>query len=70
MPGEHASAELLGALSGLLGSVDAVPLSLDVPDVVDARRIRTDIITQLSDDYREVDQGLLDGFWKSLEIKL
>ena len=28
------------------------------------------IITQLSDDYREVDQGLLDGFWKSLEIKL
>ncbi len=49
MPGEHASAELLGALSGLLGSVDAVPLSLDVPDVVDARRIRTDIITQLSD---------------------
>jgi len=49
VPGEHASAELLGALSGLLGSVDAVPLSLDVPDVVDARRIRTDIITQLSD---------------------
>lgn len=28
------------------------------------------IITQLSDDYRDVDQGLLDMFWKTLEIKL
>lgn len=28
------------------------------------------IITQLSDDNRDVDQALLDGFWKSLQIKL
>ena len=49
MPGEHASAELLGALSGLLGNVSAAPLSLDVPDVAAARRTSADIITQLSD---------------------
>ncbi|GAA3511673.1 dynamin family protein [Aeromicrobium panaciterrae] len=49
MPGEHASAELLGALSGLLGNVSAVPLDLDLPEVADARRIRADIVTQLSD---------------------
>ncbi len=49
MPGEHASAELLGALSGLLGNVSATPLALDVPDVADARRIRADIMSQLSD---------------------
>lgn len=49
MPGEHASAELLGALSGLLGNVNAAPLALDVPGVVDARGVRADISTQLSD---------------------
>ncbi len=49
MPGEHASAELLGALSGLLGNVSAAPLALDVDGVVEARRIRADIVTQLSD---------------------
>src|SRR5688572_25886046 len=49
VPGEHASAELLGALSGLLGNVNGAPLALDVPGVVDARRIRADISTQLSD---------------------
>lgn len=49
MPGEHASAELLGALSGLLGNVSAAPLALDVPDVAEARRIRADIVSQLSD---------------------
>ncbi len=49
MPGEHASAELLGALSGLLGNVSAAPLALDVPDVVEARLIRADIVSQLSD---------------------
>ncbi|MDR7086465.1 energy-coupling factor transporter ATP-binding protein EcfA2 [Aeromicrobium panaciterrae] len=49
MPGEHASAELLGALSGLLGNVNAAALALDVPGVVDARRVRADIATQLSD---------------------
>lgn len=49
MPGEHASAELLGALSGLLGNVNGAPLALDVPGVVDARRVRADISTQLSD---------------------
>lgn len=49
MPGEHASAELLGALSGLLGNVNGAPLALDAPGVVDARRIRADISTQLSD---------------------
>ncbi len=49
VPGEHASAELLGALSGLLGNVNGAPLALDVPGVVDARRVRADISTQLSD---------------------
>ncbi len=49
MPGEHASAELLGALSGLLSNVRATPLRLDIPGAVDARRIRTDVVTQLSD---------------------
>ncbi|MEO6604908.1 MAG: GTPase domain-containing protein [Aeromicrobium sp.] len=49
MPGEHASAELLGALSRMLGKVSAASLALDVPDVVEARRIRADIISQLSD---------------------
>ncbi len=49
MPGEHASAELLGALSGLLGNVSAAPLALDVDGVAGARRIRAEIATQLSD---------------------
>jgi hypothetical protein len=28
------------------------------------------IITQIADDYRDIDQALLDGFWKSLQLKL
>lgn len=28
------------------------------------------IITQLADDYRDIDQAILDGFWSSLSLKL
>lgn len=49
MPGEHASAELLVALSALLGNVRSAPLRLDVPGTADARRIQGEIVNQLSD---------------------
>ena len=49
MPSEHASAELLGALSRLLTDVTAAPLGLEVPGVSDARSTRAEIVDQLSD---------------------
>jgi len=49
VPGEHASAELLGALSRLLGDVTAAPLPFDIPGVSDARRMKADMVNQLSD---------------------
>lgn len=49
MPSEHASAELLGALSRLLTDVTAAPLGLEVPGVGPARTARAEIVDQLSD---------------------
>ena len=49
MPGEHASAELLGALSKLLAEVQHVSLGLDVPGVDEARRQRSEVEDQMSD---------------------
>lgn len=49
MPSEHASAELLGALSRLLTDVTAAPLSLEVPGADAARTQQAEIIDQLSD---------------------
>lgn len=49
MPSEHASAELLGALSRLLTDVTAAPLDLEVPGAVDVRATRAEIVDQLSD---------------------
>lgn len=49
MPSEHASAELLGALSRLLTDVTGAPLALEVPGVADARTARAEMVDQLSD---------------------
>lgn len=49
MPSEHASAELLGALSKLLGEVDQASLLLETPSVVEARQARAAVLDQLSD---------------------
>jgi len=49
LPGEHASAELLGALSKLLAEVQHVSLGLDVPGVDEARRQRSEVEDQMSD---------------------
>lgn len=49
MPSEHASAELLGALSRLLTDVTAAPLGLEVPGVSAVRTTRAEIVDQLSD---------------------
>ena len=49
MPSEHASAELLGALSKLLGEVDQASLLLETPSVAEARRTRAAVLDQLSD---------------------
>ncbi len=49
VPGEDASTELLGALVRLLGDVSVAPLTLDVPGVADTRRVRAEIVNQLSD---------------------
>lgn len=49
MPSEHASAELLGALSRLLTDVTAAPLDLEVDGAPAARGTRAEIVDQLSD---------------------
>ncbi|WP_286689793.1 MULTISPECIES: dynamin family protein [unclassified Aeromicrobium] len=49
MPSEHASAELLGALSKLLTDVTAAPLALEVPGVDEVRSTRAEMVDQLSD---------------------
>jgi hypothetical protein len=49
VPGDHASAELLAAMSSLLLSVRDVPLDLETPDAARARSIKSDVVDQLSD---------------------
>ncbi|MET1037240.1 MAG: dynamin family protein [Aeromicrobium sp.] len=49
MPGDHASAELLAAMSSLLLNVRDVPLHLDAPDVEAARHTQRAVTDQLSD---------------------
>ncbi|MEO6473249.1 MAG: dynamin family protein, partial [Aeromicrobium sp.] len=49
MPSEHASAELLGALSKLHGQVQQASLRLATPTVVDARKTQAEVLDQLSD---------------------
>ena len=49
MPSEHASAELLGALSKLLTEVTAAPLDLQLPGADDVRGRRAEVVDQLSD---------------------
>lgn len=49
MPGEHASAALLGALSKLLAELQHVSLRLEVPGVQEARRRRAEVQDQMSD---------------------
>jgi hypothetical protein len=49
VPGDHASAELLAAMSSLLLSVRDVPLELEADGVERARSIKSDVVDQLSD---------------------
>lgn len=49
MPGDHASAELLAAMSSLLLGVRDVPLDLDAEGAARARSIKSDVVDQLSD---------------------
>ncbi|MGJ9414334.1 ABC transporter [Aeromicrobium sp. CF4.19] len=49
MPSEHASAEMLGALSRLLSAVNSLDLSLDLPGSDEVRETRDEIADQLSD---------------------
>jgi hypothetical protein len=49
VPGDHAPAELLAAMSSLLLSVRDAPLALDAPGVEQARRTQSDVVDQLSD---------------------
>jgi energy-coupling factor transporter ATP-binding protein EcfA2 len=49
VPSEHASAELLGAMSKLLTEVRATQLTLDAPGVGEARRVQAEVVDQLSD---------------------
>ncbi len=49
MPGDHAPAELLAAMSSLLLSVRDAPLDLETEGVEKARRIQSDVVDQLSD---------------------
>jgi hypothetical protein len=49
VPSEHASAELLGAMSKLLIEVRDVPLRLDAAEVGEIRRIQAEVVDQLSD---------------------
>jgi len=49
VPGDHASAELLAAMSSLLLSVRDVPLQLDTDGVVDVRAVKSEVVDQLSD---------------------
>ncbi|MCL8251532.1 MULTISPECIES: dynamin family protein [Aeromicrobium] len=49
MPGDHAPAELLAAMSSLLLSVRDAPLDLQAEGVERARRTRSDVVDQLSD---------------------
>lgn len=49
MPSEHASAQMLGALSRLLSAINATELRLDVPGADDARELRAEVADQLSD---------------------
>jgi len=49
VPGDHASAELLAAMSSLLLSVRDAPLQLQTDGVEDVRTIKSDVVDQLSD---------------------
>jgi energy-coupling factor transporter ATP-binding protein EcfA2 len=49
VPSEHASAELLGALSRLLTDVTAAPLDLEVEGAAAVRSTRAEVVDQLSD---------------------
>ena len=49
VPGEHASAELLGALSKLHGQVEQASLLLETSSVVEARQTQAAVLDQLSD---------------------
>ena len=49
MPSEHASAQMLGALSRLLTDVSQAPLGLEVTGVDEVRRTRDEAVDQLSD---------------------
>ena len=49
MPSEHASAELLHALSKLLGQVQQASLRLETPAVAGARETQSAVVDQLSD---------------------
>ncbi|MGZ5409736.1 MAG: dynamin family protein, partial [Aeromicrobium sp.] len=49
MPGEHASAALLGALSKLHREVEQASLRLESPTVGVTRQIKADVLDQLSD---------------------
>ncbi len=49
MPGDHASAELLAAMSSLLLSVRDASLTLDAPDVKTVRETQAEVVDQLSD---------------------
>lgn len=49
MPSDHASAELLGALSKLHGRLDQSSLRLDTPAAAKARITRAEVLDQLSD---------------------
>lgn len=49
MPSEHASVELLGALSRLHGRIEAASLRLETPLAAKARITRSEVLDQLSD---------------------
>jgi hypothetical protein len=49
VPGDHASAELLAAMSSLLLSIRDVPLDLEADGAARARSIKADVVDQLSD---------------------
>lgn len=49
MPSEHASAELLGALSKLHGQVEQASLRLETPAAATARLLKAEVLEQLSD---------------------
>ncbi|MCW2829747.1 MAG: transporter, partial [Aeromicrobium sp.] len=49
MPGDHAPAELLAAMSSLFVGVRDVSLRLEAPDVADALRTKAAVLDQLSD---------------------